>query len=181
MTEVYEFGINLLTVLIDLITLALLAGIFYVIGLALVTMARNRQPRWQNIAYVLIILGAGIALLRWYPQRVIASVREAIQEARPEAQLLREELENWLPALPPDLAATPTLDITGEVIILTTPTPMPSPETPTPPATPPPPLPTNIPSTAAPSPSPTPCMVIIQGVPWPCPPTPPVMGGSTWP
>ena len=182
MTEIYEFGINLLSLTIDLLTLALLAGVFYVIGLALVTMARNRQPRWQNIAYVLIILGSGLALLRWYPQKVIVSMREAIQEARPEAEMLRGELESWLPALPAGFDVTPTIAVTpGETAILSVLTPAPPPmATPIPPA-----APTAVPSpiftaTLRPSPTPTPCMLIINGTQWACPPTP-ATGGVTWP
>jgi hypothetical protein len=186
MSEIYEFGLRLLLLLIDLMTLALILGIFYVIGLAVATMARNQPAKWANIAYILIVMGAGIALLRWYPQQVIVSIRIALSEARPEADLLREELQGWLPALPEGLSLSPTAaPLPPEAAA---PTLVVAPEaTAAPTAAIPPPTaaaeataaPTVAPPTAAPptvTPQPTVCTIELHGAPWPCPPTPYVYG-----
>jgi hypothetical protein len=95
--DTLQFFTNLLLVLIDLFTLALIIGIFWIIGVAVLTMARNRQPRWDSIVYIILILVAAIILVQVYPEQVIRSIRRGMEDARPEAALLRDELGNWLP------------------------------------------------------------------------------------
>lgn len=168
MNEIYQFGIQLLQLGIDLMTLVLIGGIFYVIGLAIATMVKNQQPKWQNVVYVLVILGAGIGLLRWYPQQVIGSIRTALEESRPEAQGLRDELQYWLPG-PVAL---------GTVVVATAvppvpPTVMPEFVPPTATAVTPIEMPTSTPQATATAVVPTvaPCVVNVAGMQYPCPPT----------
>ena len=190
MSEIYQFGIRILLLLIDLMTLALIVGIFYTIGLAIVMMARNQSAKWANIAYILIVMGAGIALLRWYPQQVISSIRVALSEARPEADLLRNELYLWLPELPAgpeggDFAQVTATPLPLVVVPEPTATPLPSPW-PTlaiPPGdTAPEATPERVvvvvtatPLPPEPTPEPTACLIHHDnGATWPCPPTPEV-------
>lgn len=168
MNEIYQFGIALLQLLIDLLSLGFIGGIFYVIGLAVVTMARNQQPKWQNIAYILVILGAGLVLLRWYPPQVVSSMRMALEAARPEAVQLRVELQQWLPQAPDPLPTTPqvTIQPAATPIPAQTAVFVPVPQTAVP-------LPTYTPyPTPSPLPSPTPCIISINGSLYPCAPTP---------
>lgn len=190
MSEAGVFLTNILLFLIDLATLGLIGGIFYVIGLAVITMARNQKPNWESILYTVLILLAAIWLIRWYPRQVIMSIRVALQESRPEADLLREELQLWLPrtdaliATPvttPLAAPTSTPVVMPAVPIVATPvvvsgtttvaTAMPVPPTATL-------YPTYTPwPTATAMPTATPCMVNIGGNWLACPPTP-VIGGE---
>lgn len=194
MSEAGVFLTNILLFLIDLATLGLIGGIFYVIGLAVITMARNQKPNWESILYTVLILLAAIWLIRWYPRQVIMSIRVALQESRPEAELLREELQLWLPGTDA-LIATPVLTpvatplttlpsapvvgpavpaIATPVVVLgtiTVATAMPA----TPTATM---YPTYTPwPTATALPTATPCLVNIGGNWLACPPTP-VIGGE---
>lgn len=187
MSELAQIIQQILLVIIDLMTLGLLAGIFYVIGVAIYTMARNQTPKWLNIGYILVILLAALLLLRWYPAQVIGSIRTSLQEARPEAEQLRGELENWLPG-----RGLGDGDTGGVVFMTTTPTPT-VPATPT--ATPvpgttpvsaldiaPTPLATATPRpTETPVPTPTRCVIQFRPLNDPtqllwmdCPPTPEV-------
>lgn len=162
---------NILTFVVNVLTLALLGGIFYVIGTAILTMARNNTPKWTNIAYILVILAAAIALLQFYPRLVVAAIRQSLQDSWPEAVLLQQELQQWIPAIP-QMTPLPTVVI-DTMSPLPTDTPWPTigaavpvtgvvqiQPTPYPTYTPPP--------TATPTPSPTPC--IRNGML--CPPTP---------
>lgn len=106
MSEAGVFLTNILLFLIDLATLGLVGGVFYVIGLAVITMARNQKPNWESILYTVLILLAAIWLIRWYPRQVIMSIRVALEESRPEAELLRQEIQLWLPGTE-SLIATP--------------------------------------------------------------------------
>lgn len=192
MSEAGVFLLNILLFLIDLATLGLIGGIFYVIGLAVITMARNQRPNWETILYVVLILLSAIWLIRWYPRQVIVSIRVALQESRPEADLLREELKLWLPGTdnllpnatltPLEAAPTPTpvvaqpeivvpIVVSGTVTAATaTLLPMLPTHTPYPTYTPWP--------TATEPPSPTPCLIQVGGNWLACPPTPPVPGGE---
>lgn len=171
MDEIYQFGISLLQFIINILTLFFIGGIFYVIGLAVLSMARNQQPKWQNIAYTLVILAVGVALLRWYPPQVVGSIRIALESARPEAMQLQAELQQWLPQAPQSLP-------TSEPIVVNTafPTNTPAPAdtavfapamlTAVP-------LPTYTPyPTYTPLPTTAPCTVTINGNTYPCAPTP---------
>jgi hypothetical protein len=195
MSEAGVFLTNILLFLIDLATLGLVLGVLYVIGLAVITMARNQKPNWESILYTVLILLAAIWLIRWYPQQVIMSIRTSLEESRPEAVLLREELQMWLPGTE-SLIATPEPVITvletptatpvivspvPEIVVPlvvtdTLPSAMPTPlapiiitATPYPTYTP---LPT-----ATTVPTPTPCLVEVAGNMLFCPPTP-VIGGK---
>lgn len=97
MNDLLQFATSILWFLIDLFTLAMVGGIFWIIGVALLTMARNRQPRWDSILFTTIIMMVAIWLIQWYPRQVLSSVRTSLQESRPEAQQLRDELREWLP------------------------------------------------------------------------------------
>ncbi|MFO7537585.1 MAG: hypothetical protein R6X32_05945 [Chloroflexota bacterium] len=99
MTDIISFAFTFMLFLVDIFTLFLIGGIFYIIGLAIHTMASNRTPRWDSIFYVLVILMMAIWLVRWYPTQIISSVRVSMQESRPEADLLRTEVQYWLPGL----------------------------------------------------------------------------------
>ena len=112
---------NVLTFVVNVLTLALLGGIFYVIGTAILTMARNNTPKWTNIAYILVILAAAIALLQFYPRLVVAAIRQSLQDSRPEAVLLQQELQEWIPAIP-QMTPLPTVVINGNVAPLPLPT-----------------------------------------------------------
>ena len=160
MTEIVQFVTTIILFLIDLFTLFLIGGIFYIIGLAIYTMASNRTPRWDSIFYVLVILMLAIWLVRWYPGQIISSVRTAMEESRPEADLLRTEVQHWLPGLDqigppatqsaapvapsqsaPAAPATPelvwaTATATPETAVVVEPTPIPPTATPTPSPTP---------------------------------------------
>lgn len=169
MNEIYQFGISLLQFIINILTLFFIGGIFYVIGLAVLSMARNQQPKWQNIAYTLVILAVGVALLRWYPPQVVGSIRIALESARPEATLLQAELQQWLPQAPQSLPTIPS-----ETTVPPTETPLPAdtavstslPQTAVP-------LPTYTPyPTYTPPPTGAPCTVTINGSTYPCAPTP---------
>lgn len=118
---------NILAFAVNVLTLALLGGIFYVIGTAILTMARNNTPKWTNIAYILVILAAAIALLQFYPRLVVAAIRQSLQDSRPEALLLQQELQQWIPALP-QMTPLPTLVIqtSNEGLVWPTETPWPT-------------------------------------------------------
>lgn len=189
MSEAGVFLTNILLFLIDLATLGLLGGIFYVIGLAVITMARNQKPNWESILYTVLILLAAIWLIRWYPRQVIMSIRVALQESRPEAELLREELQMWLPGTD-SLIATPVLTplatptsapVVGPAVPAIA-TPVVSGTIPAPTATTVVPTATLYPTytpwpTATALPTATPCLVNIGGSWLACPPTP-VIGGE---
>lgn len=192
MSEAGVFLTNILLFLIDLATLGLIGGVFYVIGLAVITMARNQKPNWESILYTVLILLSAIWLIRWYPRQVIMSIRVALQESRPEADLLREELQLWLPGtdsliatpaitplatpvFPTAVMPMPTAPATPSPVVVSGTIPVPAVVTVLPTATP---YPTYTPwPTATPVPSATPCVVSIGGQWLPCPPTP-VIGGE---
>ena len=88
---------GVLKFLIDLFTFALILGVFWTIGTAVLTMARNRSPRWDTIFATLVVLIIGLILVQVYPPQVVKSVRRGLEDARPEAALLRDELANWMP------------------------------------------------------------------------------------
>lgn len=182
MSEAGVFPLNFLLFLIDLATLVLIGGVFYVIGLAVITMARNQKPNWESILYTVLILLSAIWLIRWYPRQVIVSIRVALEESRPEAQLLREELRLWLPGtdliiatpgLPPMTPAPVEMVLPmpaatmpeSSLDMLTQPTP--------PPVVMPSPYPTYTPWPTVPAPpTPTPCLIYVDGHLYQCPPTP---------
>lgn len=185
MSEAGLFLTNVLLFLIDLATLALILGILYVIGLAVITMARNQKPNWESILYTVLILLSAIWLIRWYPRQVIISIRVSLEESRPEAGLLREELKMWLPGTDglviPDATITPLETSSAPVAA---PVPVEQPDIIVPvvvsgtlvavTATP---WPTAIPTatpypTYTPLPSPTPCLIYTGGNWLACPPTP---------
>ena len=165
--EPIEFFTNILLILIDLFTLALILGIFYTIGVAVITMARNRQPRWDTIIYIVLILVAAVILLQVYPEQVIRSIRRGMETARPEAALLREELNEWLPRWNQEPVISTAVPTTGPE----QPTPQPTvtflPAL-TPDATPPPVIPTRTPS----PPTAVPTLDLSQWNPATPPPTP---------
>lgn len=191
MSEAGVFLLNILLFLIDLATLGLIGGIFYVIGLAVITMARNQKPNWESILYVVLILLSAIWLIRWYPRQVIISIRVSLEESRPEADALREELKLWLPGTDSLIVATPSPGIplaietpTDTPVILPSPSPMvAAPVTYTvsvAPAATTTPYPTYTPyPTLTPLPTATPCLVqLLDSGDWVmCPPTP-VPGGE---
>lgn len=121
MTDLTLLLTNILSFVVNVLTLALLGGIFYVIGTAILTMARNNTPKWTNIAYILVILAAAIALLQFYPRMVVAAIRQSLQDSRPEAVLLQQELQQWIPAIP-QMTPLPTVVIDGNVAPLPAPT-----------------------------------------------------------
>lgn len=178
MSEAGVFLTNILLFLIDLATLGLIGGIFYVIGLAVITMARNQKPNWESILYTVLILLAAIWLIRWYPRQVIMSIRVALQESRPEAELLREELQLWLPGTDALIATPvvgPAMPVIATPVVVSGTIPVPTATTVVPTATL---YPTYTPwPTATALPTATPCLVNIGGSWLACPPTP-VIGGE---
>lgn len=177
MTDLTLLLTNILAFAVNVLTLALLGGIFYVIGTAILTMARNNTPKWTNIAYILVILAAAIALLQFYPRLVVAAIRQSLQDSRPEALLLQQELQQWIPAIPQMTPlATPVIQVDNQVIPAPTFTPWPTVNAAAPVSgtvqaqiVPPTPYPTYTPyPTQTPVPTATPC--VRNGMI--CPPTP---------
>lgn len=95
--DISSFFTNILQWGIDILTLVMIGGVFWTILIAVITMAKNRQPRWDTIFFTLAILAIGIALVQIYPPMVVKGIRVGLQDARPEADLLRQELGNWMP------------------------------------------------------------------------------------
>ncbi len=126
MIEFLEVIKQILMFMLDLFTVALIVGVFYVVGLSMASMVRNRQARWGTIFFMLAILFLGIWLLQWYPPQVIRSIRAALVQARPEAEALRQEMELWLPE-PPVLMPSSTITVSdgtgGGGLLLHTPAP----------------------------------------------------------
>jgi hypothetical protein len=161
--EPIEFFTNILLILIDLFTLALIIGIFYTVGVAVITMARNRQPRWDTIIYIVLILVAAVILLQVYPEQVIRSIRKGMEQARPEAALLRDELNEWLPRWNQEPVISTAVPTPGPTVTpLPTWTPVPAE------ATPPPVIPTRTPE----PPTAVPTLDWSQWQPGTPPPTP---------
>lgn len=172
--------------------LVLMGALLYLLFLALITMVRNKQPRWDAIAYVLAILFLGLAMWRFFPTIAVRTIRVSLEESRPEVLLLQDELRRWLPRLEVTLpAAAPTMSSTPFPDTVSTL----SPATPTmtvtaipvtatltisvtlPPATATP-YPTYTPwPSPTPVPTATPCLVNVNGNWLACPPTP-VIGGN---
>lgn len=120
---------NVLRFLIEMFTFGLILVVFWVIGIAVASMARNRSPRWDMILATLVILALGVGLVQVYPPQVMKSVRRGLEASRPEAVLLRDELGNWMPrwnATDPDPLISTAVP---------TPTPLPATSTPAPVAT----------------------------------------------
>ncbi|MBP7998707.1 MAG: hypothetical protein KA314_14020 [Chloroflexi bacterium] len=172
--------------------LVLMGALLYLLFLALITMVRNKQPRWDAIAYVLAILFLGLAMWRFFPTIAVRTIRVSLEESRPEILLLQDEIRRWLPRLEvtlpaaaPTISSTPVPD-TALVIPLVTPTMtepaitmtatfpisatlLPATATPYPTYTPWP--------TPTPVPTATPCLVNVNGHWLVCPPTP-MIGGN---
>lgn len=166
--------------------LVVMGFMFYLLSLALVTMVRNKQPRWDAIIYVVAILVLGLAMWRFFPTIAVRTMRVSLEEARPEVLLLQDEVRQWIPEFD---VALPTPMPTPTVFDPFTP-PLPPVDTPIPTATTVftatigitvtlPPLATATPYptyTPWPSPTPlptaTPCLVQVGGHWLACPPTP---------
>ncbi len=100
MAEFSTFAANVMNFIVQLLTLGLIIGIFYVLGIAIYTMATNRSPRWDLILFILVLLLSALYLVRWYPPQAMKAVREGLETSRPEADALRNELQQWLPDMP---------------------------------------------------------------------------------
>lgn len=196
MSEIMAYVNALLDIALSLGMLVVMGFMFYLLSLALVAMARNKQPRWDAIAYVVAILVLGLAMWRFFPTIGIRTVRVSLQDARPEVILLQEEIREWIPSFDvalPTPAPTPTVfDPLLPAVVTNTPLPefVPTPvvsvtvgtvSAPTaivPPATATP-YPTYTPwPTPTPLPTATQCLVQLESGDWlACPPTP-VLGGG---
>ncbi len=173
---------NLVMIALDLISLALVVGGVLIVCLAIAGMARNRTAAWDNILYIPIVLFLGALLLQYYPPLLMKSVRMGVEGSRGEAQLLRDEMQNWMPGqnmINGQQVTNPTapavvIDTSGPTTIQMS-TPFPTAEIrptilSTIPATP---LPTIPSSTPTPVPLPTySCFVNVNGYYMACPPTP---------
>ncbi len=198
MSEIMAYVDAILDLIIGLGMIVVMGFMFYLLSLALVTMVRNKQPRWDAIIYVVAILVLGLAMWRFFPTIAVRTMRVSLEEARPEVLLLQDEVRRWIPefdvAMPtpmptptvfdpfaapplppvdiPTPTPTPTLTIsaTGGVTVS-----VPMAITPQATATP---YPTYTPlPTATAIPTPTPCLVEVAGNMLFCPPTP-VIGGK---
>lgn len=89
--------LDLLYLVLDVMTLAVLVACFWIIFRAIYTMAQNKALHWESILGVLIVLALALGLLQFYPEMVIKSMRTGLEGARPEAAALRDELGHWLP------------------------------------------------------------------------------------
>ena len=172
MEQLLNFFSAALDVAVQFLILAILGGVFYTIYVAVRTMASNRAARWDLIVYIIVLLLAALALFMYYPQYAIRAVRIGAQSARPEAELLRDELRQWQPEWQPDavitaephiIPATPTIAVERATPAVT-PTPWPT-------------LAATAQATATPQPQPTatPCIIqLSSGTTILCPPTPQV-------
>lgn len=171
---------NLVMIALDLISLALVVGGVLIVSLAIAGMARNRTAAWDNILYIPIVLFLGALLLQYYPPLLMKSVRMGVQGSRDEAQLLRDEMQQWVPGqnvLNGQQVTAPTspaivIDTSGPTVMEMS-TPFPTAEI----------RPTILPittpthqivlaPTSTPVPSPTPCTFVVNGHRMACPPTP---------
>ncbi len=176
--------------------LVVMGFMFYLLSLALVTMVRNKQPRWDAIVYVVAILVLGLAMWRFFPTIAVRTMRVSLEEARPEVLLLQDEVRQWIPEfevstpVPTIGTDVPTLVSVPFPASVPTDTPTPTPiilvttlVTETVPATSAPvltatPYPTYTPwPTPTTIPTPTPCLVNVGGNYLLCPPTP-ISGGK---
>lgn len=186
MTEIMMYVNAIFDLILGFVMLAIMGFLLYLLGLAIVTMVRNKQPRWDAIIYVIAILMLGLAMWRFFPTIAIRTMRVSLEEARPEVLLLQDEVRQWIPqfelTLPapvtatltvPDYIPSPTFISTPVVVVVTVTsavaTPIPATVTPYPTYTPWP--------TATPLPTATPCLVNVGGTLLACPPTP-VIGGE---
>ncbi len=195
MAEISAYLDAAVNLVLGFMMIVVMGFMLYLLSLALSTMVRNKQPRWDAIVYVIAILVLGLAMWRYFPQIAIKTMRLSMQDARPEADLLQEEIRRWIPRfevtlpvptptptvfdpLMPDLPSAitntppsepaPTLVISATVVTVTLP-----PATATP-------YPTYTPwPTPTPLPTVTPCLVqLFDSGDWVvCPPTP-VLGGG---
>lgn len=188
MADILAYVDAILNLTLGFMMIVIMGFLLYLLGLALLTMVRNKQPRWDAIAYVIAILVLGLAMWRYFPTVAIKTMRISLQEARPEAELLQEEVRRWIPSfevtlptptpapeplmLPtypiptPIIVATPVITVTSGFTVTNAP-----PATVTP-------YPTYTPwPTPTPLPTATPCRVQVNGNWLACPPTP-VLGGG---
>lgn len=161
-------------IILDLISLGLVVVAVGIVALAIAGMARNRTAAWDNILYIPIVLFLGALLLQYYPPLVMKSVRMGVEGSRSEAQLLRDEMQQWVPgqgvyAGGESVSVSPTapsvvIDTSSPAIVITS-TPWPTAEiAPTI-------QPTSTPWPTA-TPQPTRCVVNLGGTIINCPPTP---------
>lgn len=188
MTEILAYVDAILNLTLGFMMIVIMGFLIYLLGLALVTMVRNKQPRWDAIAYVIAILVLGLAMWRYFPTVAIKTIRISLQEARPEAELLQEEVRQWIPqfevTLPtptpaPEPPVLPTYPILPTPVIVATPVVVTGAITVTvaPSATVTP-YPTYTPwPSPTPLPTATPCLVQVGGNWLLCPPTP-ILGGG---
>lgn len=167
-------------VVLDLVSLGLVVVAVGIVALAIAGMARNRTAAWDNILYIPIVLFLGALLLQYYPPLVMKSVRMGVEGSRGEAQLLRDEMQQWVPGhgiysggeiVNSPAAPDVVIDTSSPAIIITS-TPWPTAEiqaTVVSLATAPP--PTALPMPTA-TPAPTRCMITLYGNAVDCPPTP---------
>lgn len=188
MSEILAYVDAILNLTLGFLMIVIMGFLFYLLGLALVTMARNKQPRWDSIAYVLAILVLGLAMWRFFPTIAIKTMRVSLQDARPEVLLLQDEVRQWVPAFEVNLPTpSPILADPVAAPLASTPIMAPVPTVgivvtdgitvtlPPPPATP---YPTYTPwPSPTPLPTATPCLVQVGGNWLACPPTP-VLGGG---
>lgn len=189
MNEIMVYVNAIIELGLGILMLVLMGFMFYLLGLAMVTMVRNKQPRWDAIVYVVAILVLGLAMWRFFPTIAVRTMRVSLEEARPEVLLLQDEARRWIPSFDIDpLPPTPGIDVPTPIVVvvdapaLPTPTPTPTisatggvtanvpPATATP-------YPTYTPlPTATTIPTPTPCLVEVAGNWLLCPPTPAIGG-----
>lgn len=183
MDNLSELFTNLVMIALDMISLSLVVVAVLIVAVAIYGMARNRSAAWDNLLFIPIVLFLGALLLQYYPPMVMKSVRIGVQGSRDEAQLLRDEMQQWVPDVsfdagqPPEPTTQTVIETSSPTtVILSTPFPtVPIAVTvlPTrPPATPVPLSPSSTP-TPIPTMQPTACVVnLASGTTMACPPTP---------
>lgn len=187
MGEVMMYVEALMSAALGLLMILIVGFLFYLAGLAVRTAILNRQPRWDALFYIIAILVMGLALWRYLPVIGVRVMRLALEEARPEVNLLRDEIEHWIPRFDLTPVATDTASAAPTIeqpVWVATPTPLPD-GLPVPPVSytvpildPPTPYPTYTPwPTPSPPPTATPCAINVAGNWVLCPPTP-VIGGQ---
>ena len=193
MENLSELVTKFIMIGLDIVSLGLVVVAVFIVAVAIHGMARNRSAAWDNLLFIPIVLFMGALLLQYYPPLVMKSVRMGVQGSRGEAQLLRNEMQEWMPdlggvgaggfgdavALPQVTPLPPIVVDTSGQTTITISTPFPTaeirptiyPTNPAPPAAVVTATPWPVPEITLPTPLPG-CWVDLGAGPQACPPTP---------
>ena len=185
--DLFEFVLN---IILDVVQLGMIVAALLIVARSIYGMVQNKTAAWDNLLFVPIVLFLGAAMLQYYPPLLMKSARIGVQGSRAEADLLRNEMREWVPDLtnsqtqpvPTSSVPVPTSDLNIDTsqpttVIIKTPDGFPSASVPddapapTITSTP---QPTNTPWPVLPpaTPQPTRCVYTVNGAQHVCPPTP---------